>query len=163
MSAKSQLQKTLRYKRKNYYFAYGSNMNFGQMKQRCKNVKHAGQADMPGWAFIINERGVANIVRDDESVVEGCLWEVTDYHLDQLDLYEGAKFYQYSHVVAPVASDIAGRLVKAHMYIDFCNTTGNFWPKIGYGDKVFKGAVDNGLSLKYIEELKKTTEEQAGS
>lgn len=45
------------------YFAYGSNLSTKQMLDRCPDSTPIGIGHLPGWAWIINERGYANIVR----------------------------------------------------------------------------------------------------
>ncbi|KAI0893715.1 hypothetical protein F4806DRAFT_504114 [Annulohypoxylon nitens] len=45
------------------YFAYGSNLSLKQMRSRCPCSQPIGLAHLPGWAWLINERGYANIVR----------------------------------------------------------------------------------------------------
>ncbi|CAJ2500446.1 Uu.00g032990.m01.CDS01 [Anthostomella pinea] len=45
------------------YFAYGSNLSPTQMKERCPGSTPIGLAHLPGWTWIINERGYANIVQ----------------------------------------------------------------------------------------------------
>ncbi|KAI1091575.1 hypothetical protein F5B19DRAFT_260129 [Rostrohypoxylon terebratum] len=44
-------------------FAYGSNLSLTQMRCRCPSSQPIGLAHLPGWAWLINERGYANIVR----------------------------------------------------------------------------------------------------
>ncbi|KAI1405415.1 hypothetical protein F4819DRAFT_444300 [Hypoxylon fuscum] len=46
----------------NIYFAYGSNLSPTQMQDRCPQSPPIGLAHLPGWTWIINERGFANIV-----------------------------------------------------------------------------------------------------
>ncbi|KAI1209258.1 uncharacterized protein F4807DRAFT_101971 [Annulohypoxylon truncatum] len=45
------------------YFAYGSNLSLTQMQHRCPNSQPIGLAHLPGWTWLINERGYANIVQ----------------------------------------------------------------------------------------------------
>ncbi|KAI1079060.1 hypothetical protein F5B20DRAFT_191376 [Whalleya microplaca] len=45
------------------YFAYGSNLSTTQMHQRCPRSTPVGLGHLPGWKWIINERGYANIVQ----------------------------------------------------------------------------------------------------
>lgn len=44
------------------YFAFGSNLSSTQMRARCPGAKAVGLAYLPGYEFIINERGFANVV-----------------------------------------------------------------------------------------------------
>ena len=44
------------------YFAFGSNLSSTQMRSRCPGAAAVGLAFLPGYDFIINERGFANVV-----------------------------------------------------------------------------------------------------
>lgn len=44
------------------YFAFGSNLSSTQMRSRCPGAEAVGLAFLPGYDFIINERGFANVV-----------------------------------------------------------------------------------------------------
>ena len=80
-----------------YYFAYGSNMNHQQMKQRCPNSRFIRKARLDGFRFVYDgnsrTRGgaVANIQesRAPGSVVWGGLFEIDEDDLAALDRYEG--------------------------------------------------------------------------
>ncbi|KAI1455774.1 hypothetical protein F4805DRAFT_259779 [Annulohypoxylon moriforme] len=50
------------------YFAYGSNLSPTQMKDRCPSSPPIGLAYLPGWTWLINERGYANVVQDRTTV-----------------------------------------------------------------------------------------------
>ncbi|KAK8121976.1 hypothetical protein PG984_010646 [Apiospora sp. TS-2023a] len=49
------------------YFAYGSNLSSTQMKARCPSAVPVGLGHLPGWTWIINQRGYANIVQESSS------------------------------------------------------------------------------------------------
>lgn len=44
------------------YFAFGSNLSSTQMRSRCPGAAAVALAFLPGYDFIINERGFANVV-----------------------------------------------------------------------------------------------------
>lgn len=44
------------------YFGYGSNLSSTQMCSRCPGSEAVGLAFLPGYRFIINERGFANVL-----------------------------------------------------------------------------------------------------
>ncbi|GJC80701.1 hypothetical protein ColLi_03539 [Colletotrichum liriopes] len=46
------------------YFAFGSNLSPTQMALRCPSSIPVGLAHLPGYTFIINSRGYANVVRN---------------------------------------------------------------------------------------------------
>ncbi|RDL35344.1 uncharacterized protein BP5553_07275 [Venustampulla echinocandica] len=45
------------------YFAYGSNLSLTQMSQRCPSSPYYGLGKLPGYRWIIGERGYANVVK----------------------------------------------------------------------------------------------------
>ena len=64
-----------------FYFAYGSNMNQEQMEYRCQNSRPLGKVSLLGYRFIINSRGVANIIPNNYSTVNGILWLINPKQL----------------------------------------------------------------------------------
>lgn len=72
-----------------YYFAYGSNMDFDQMAQRCSGAKFYRKGLLLGYRFAIDEACVATIIPENTGFVEGILWKVGANDLKQLDQYEG--------------------------------------------------------------------------
>ena len=78
------------------YFAYGSNMNPGRMKERGVNFTAREWAVLKGWRLEFNKvasadprQGYANIVEGESSVVEGILYEMPDKDILKLDKKEG--------------------------------------------------------------------------
>ncbi|KAI8712697.1 Gamma-glutamylcyclotransferase [Fusarium sp. LHS14.1] len=78
------------------YFAYGSNLHVAQMAKRCPSSVFIGTGTLPGYRWQINERGVANVVPEDDSSVEGLVYLVNARDVRALDRSEGVarKLYQ---------------------------------------------------------------------
>lgn len=79
------------------YFAYGSNMDYSRMLERGVNFSSKEKGILKGYRFVINKIsqknpniGFANIVKDDNSEVEGIIYEVTSDGILKLDRHEGA-------------------------------------------------------------------------
>jgi gamma-glutamylcyclotransferase len=77
------------------YFAYGSNLDKKQMKERCPDNKPLFPATLPnyklvfvGWSRQYNG-GVASIQRNQGSKVPGGVYEISDSDLRHLDKFEG--------------------------------------------------------------------------
>ncbi len=70
-----------------YYFAYGSNLNLGQMKTRCPDYKLAMNFTLHGYRLIF--RSVADIEKYQNSKVEGVIFLITPQDERNLDKYEG--------------------------------------------------------------------------
>lgn len=77
------------------YFAYGSNLDPEQMKERCPNSEPLGRAVLRGHRLDFTYRsrkrgcGVADVVSDPSSEVWGVLFSITDADRDRLDKSEG--------------------------------------------------------------------------
>lgn len=78
-----------------YYFAYGSNMNEGQMKERCPDSKLIGKAVLKDYrlAFTIyspkRKSGCADIIKSAGNDVCGLIYTLTKEDLAKLDRFEG--------------------------------------------------------------------------
>lgn len=133
-----------------YYFAYGSNMLPAQMHQRCREAAKVGSALLPGWRFLINQRGVATIRRDANAICRGGVWKISRWDEWALDQYEGVATGNYRKVLLPVQLR-NGRFVEALTYIDRRTQRGQ--PREGYLIKILAGAVHFKLPNDYLEEL----------
>lgn len=79
------------------YFAYGSNLNVGQMRWRCKNAVPLGPYTLQGYQLVF--RFYADVIPATGKSVKGGLWEITEEHEKYLDKYEGCpklygKYYE---------------------------------------------------------------------
>ncbi|MDD4754209.1 MAG: gamma-glutamylcyclotransferase [Desulfitobacteriaceae bacterium] len=120
------------------YFAYGSNMDESQMAHRCPTAKLVGQACLNGYRFIINDRGVASIIRNDDSFVDGILWSVFPVDEEALDHYEGisSNFYFKTEITAENIQ--TGEQCSAMVYIASDDSLGQPYP--GYLERIIKAA-----------------------
>lgn len=75
------------------YFAYGSNINLEQMAFRCPAAEPIGPASVDGFRLTFcgdtSGAGVATILPDKGSQVNGLLWLLTENCESSLDFYEG--------------------------------------------------------------------------
>lgn len=121
------------------YFAFGSNLSSTQMRSRCPGAKAVGLAFLPGYDFIINERGFANVIpRSDTSAststtaedggVYGVLYQLASTtEKERLDRYEGVP-KAYEDLVLEVQQLSSGdsssnttssaAMVRALVYVD---------------------------------------------
>lgn len=121
---------------KNYYFAYGSNMDPRQMQQRCPGAIPVGIGNLPFYKTIINSRGVASIINSPDNFASGILWAVSDNHLKTLDKKEGVKLGIYSKEVKTIR--IKNLEIHSIVYIATNNEIGK--PRYGYLGKLLFGA-----------------------
>ncbi len=125
------------------YFAYGSNMDADQMGRRCPGAECAGDATLPGYRFIVNQRGYATILPKTESEVPGVLWRVGASDEAALDRYEGYRAGLYDKAYRTVR-DAAGNEVNALVYIDHRNCALGA-PRSGYLERIIAAAEGHGL------------------
>ena len=133
------------------YFAYGSNMDLLQMGDRCPAAVTVGTAELPSYRFIINSRGVATVVADPQSSVQGLLWNISKEDARSLNLYEGVKQGIYKRASVEVRLP-DGTTKKAFIYVAADSKPGKARP--GYLDKILSGAEACGLPKSYIDQLK---------
>ena len=102
------------------YFAYGSNMDDLQMRDRCPDSPLVGIAVLKGYrvgfTYYSSRRngGVADIIPDTESSVWGLVYKMVATDLDTLDSLEG-KGIAYDRMTVPVQF-LDGRTVDAEVY-----------------------------------------------
>lgn len=127
-----------------FYFAYGSNLSLTQMRNRCPDALPIAIAHLAHpWAWLINERGYANVVdtskhdaaadqtaaadatldaassmgSPDKPGVYGLLYLLSSDDEADLDMYEGVPL-AYEKVHLPVTVDSAvvdkGFLIKSN-------------------------------------------------
>ncbi|MEN3061243.1 MAG: gamma-glutamylcyclotransferase family protein, partial [Candidatus Methanosuratincola petrocarbonis] len=138
-----------------FYFAYGSNMDPEQMKERQAKFFSRKGAVLRGWQLVFNVEsktwkcGVANIVEKEAAKVEGVLYEITKNSLDELDRYEGFP-RKYQRKLLSVESE--GKEYKAEVYISKENKDG-LKPSKRYLKQLLKG--QDVLSKEYVEMLRK--------
>lgn len=105
--------------RSNYYFAYGSNMNLEQMAFRCPAAAVVENVRLEGYRLAFCGRpaggGVATILPEEGSHVEGVMWKITPECEKSLDHYEG-----YPHLYGKeliTVQDEKGGYYQAAVYV----------------------------------------------
>jgi len=102
---------------KTLYIAYGSNLNIGQMAQRCPSAKLVGESTIEGYRLLFRggrERAVATIEKQEGGKVPILIWQLEESDEEALDIYEGHPFFyrkEWMYV------DVDGESMKAMVYI----------------------------------------------
>ncbi len=140
-----------------HYFAYGSNMNLAQMKQRCSSPKVLGIARLPGYrvAFYgysaIWDGAQETVIPDLNSEVWGVLYELHYSDCEQLDFYVDARFDgtgPYFHYPLDVI-DVQQGTIDARIYKkDKCGEETCLSQE--YLKFIIQGAKEQGLPEGYI-------------
>ncbi len=137
-----------------YYFAYGSNLNHGQMKQRCPTAKFIKRVFLKDYRFCYDgyssrrAGGTANIIPAKDGIVWGALFAIDEKCLTALDGYEGyPHFYQRKEFEV---NDDAGEAYHATAY--FHEARQPSLPSENYRQIIFEGARQCELPEAYIRE-----------
>lgn len=128
------------------YFAYGSNMGAAQMRDRCPENCLLGPAELDGYRWIVNARGYANIVADEQGTVVGLLYLLSSSDEESLDGFEGVAQGNYRKVQLAVRR--GGERVMALVYIDPVEAEGV--PRLEYIGRINAALRDADLPAAYI-------------
>jgi len=130
------------------YFAYGSNLNWKQMKkERCRGAEFLQSYILKGYKLIFSRHnpkstfGYANIEKDKNFGVPGAIWKIKDKHEEILDRSEGVPIsYQQEY--------LPWKDKKLLTYIQNIYTKRK--PSSDYFHKIILGYKNCGLDLNYL-------------
>ena len=133
------------------YFAYGSNLNWHQMKKkRCPGSEYVQLYILKGYRLIFTHRnpnnkfGHANIEKNINYHVPGAIWNLTKKNEKTLDEYEAVNFnppyYQKEY--------LSWRRKKVLVYVQNIYTMKN--PSSSYLHTIIQGYKDCNLDLSYL-------------
>ncbi len=103
------------------YFAYGSNLDEAQMRERCPSAERGPRAVLRGYALTFGGfshrwgGAVASIVRAPGASVHGLLYRIDALDIAKLDRFEGHPF-AYERVER-IVIDEDGRRRRTHLYL----------------------------------------------
>ena len=149
----------MRQPRKIFYFAYGSNMDFHQMRYRCPSARKIALAKKRGFEICFpivsgkrEGKGVASIQKKHGSEVEGILYEMTLSDFHKLDVFEHYKKKYGRH---KIMIEFSGKEKKqAWAYVALDDRGRKFKPSKNYLSIMIESAKANQFSNTYIEKLK---------
>ena len=145
------------------YFAYGSNMHWEQMKERCPSARFVGVAVLQDHrlAFTRYSRkrngGVADAVSEKGKMVWGVVFEIHDDDVGQLDTEEGYEegsahnSYQRQDWQVLLDGDDTRPLAVAVYFAERQESPP--LPSQGYKDQILRGARRWRLPSDYIKQL----------
>ena len=102
---------------KRFYVAYGSNLNFRQMKARCPTAKLYGTGAIEGYELQFKgspHSAFATIAPKEGACVPAAVWEIRPRDEAALDRYEG---YPSHYFKRNVAVRLDGETTDAMAYI----------------------------------------------
>lgn len=144
-------------------FAYGSNMNWGQMRERCPSSRFVGIAVLRDHKLAFTRRsvnrgcGVADVVAEDGAQVWGVVYEMADVDVGRLDASEGFRpgrvknsYYRRESLV--FIDGEAQRPLTVSAYFGDAERSPPL-PSAAYKDLILAGARHWHLPDEYIREL----------
>ena len=148
-------------KQRKLYLAYGSNLNLGQMANRCRTATVVGVSEMKDYQFLF--RGTHSGAVATVEPCKGCsvpvlVWEIARADEIALDRYEGWPFH-YRKEVAKVK--LNGKLIKAMVYImnegpplgqpsvGYFATIMEGYRSVGFNTDILRQATENSLQEGY--------------
>ena len=152
-----------------YYFAYGSNMNAKQIRDRCHNPKVVGIAKLPDYQIAFFDYAkpwdgaLETVLETPGHDVWGVIYEMNPSNRESLDLWHGARLDgtgAYFHYPV-VLTDTTGvtRMVLLYKKDRLGEPT---LPSKEYVDFIVEGALEHGLPAEYVEELRQIPSKPAG-
>jgi cation transport regulator ChaC len=138
------------------YFAYGSNMDPAQMRERCPDARAIGVARLADWRLTFTRDspawggGVGHIEPAPGDEVWGVLWDASDSDVSSLDRYEGVAAGAYVRDSVTVSCD--GRAVDALVYLAV--PRGFKAPSKRYVSALVRGGEAHALPPEYIDRLR---------
>ena len=127
-----------------YYFAYGSNMNPDRMMERGIIFKSRSFGILRDYKLSFNKissknpkEGYANVIVSKHSIVEGCIYEVSNSDILLLDKFEGyPKHYRREEIVVQNNSG----MIKCIVYIaNNSKVLEGLMPTTDYMSHILKG------------------------
>jgi hypothetical protein len=146
------------------YFAYGSNLNKRQMERRSPTAVALGKYVLDDAKLVF--RGVADVIAETGSKVQGGIWKIMPDDEAALDRYEGYRSddpdgSMYRKVYLPLAEPING---ETELMLYVMNSEGIYPPSEGYLDTIIDGYRDFGLPMKALRDaVKHSWDEKAPS
>lgn len=130
------------------YFAYGSNINLGQMAHRCPDAQVVGPVRLEGYELLFRGAtrgyGVATIAPKEGSVVHGLLWNLPPESEQALDMYEGYPHLYDKELVSVRDADGRELSVMAYVMTNLPQRVPSL-PSPYYFGSIQEGYEDNGL------------------
>jgi hypothetical protein len=129
------------------YFAYGPKMDILHMKNLCPKAEVLMIQRLKRYRFIINREGLATLIPDPQSEVEGILWGLTrdcENTLDNEDKVRSGIYYKEKIHINP--------RLKTRLYLARDSTPGKSNP--GYLEHIIASSIQHRFSEAYVNYLR---------
>jgi len=149
------------------YFAYGSNLDWGQMKNRCPSALFVDTALLPKhrlaftWMSSSRQCGVADVVFDENEDVWGSVYQINQCDLETLDRCEGFQSGRARNAYIRVEKTVfaqgnTGNPLKVMIYVVQEKEENHIPPSREYLDLIVEGARYWHLPENYVDCIEKT-------
>jgi gamma-glutamylcyclotransferase (GGCT)/AIG2-like uncharacterized protein YtfP len=142
-------------------FAYGSNMDFAQMRERCPSATFVCKALLPEYRLAFTRKsvnrncGVSDVVPEPSSIVWGVVYDVPDDEIPHLDIKEGVNSNSYVRHTGIVYQDgDESKALDVNIYFAVPQENPPL-PNQEYKSLIVGGARHWNLLADYIAELEK--------
>ena len=132
------------------YFAYGSNLHKGQMKDRCPDSEPLLAVKLEGYKLLYR-RGVATIEKSLGDIVYGAVYAISEQDLANLDRYEGYPDY-YQRQSYQLKRLDNGDFIEAIGYYMEAEKFEKSFPTEAYYQIIERGYRDWDLPVEHLQE-----------
>ncbi len=141
------------------YFAYGSNMNLNQMAFRCPDTEVIESVQVENYRLAFRGSGVATILPEYGSRVEGVLWRISVDDEKSLDVYEG---YPRLYGKREIEVQLPGGQRTSTMVYCMNNPYAKYpaTPPRGYLEGILEGCRQNEIDTKRVREAVMRTRQE---
>ncbi len=138
-----------------WYFAYGSNLDTAKMVNRTGPIREARRARLAGYRLAFNKKsldgtGKANIVSDPAGTVWGVVYLTAPEALSILDKYEGVAGGHYQRKAVHVRVDDNGEIEAVTYVAGSAFVDDSLSPSCDYLQTILSGAREHKLPDEYI-------------
>ena len=134
-----------------FYFAYDSTMNEELMLNICPHAEKLQTVCLPGYEFIINERGLPTIISNYNNFkVEGVIWKIPGAEVAKIVAYENQLYPD----IKMGTIQTGNRTSLEIKYFPKPESKRGITPQPGTLQEIVDAAKNAGLSNTYIEMLK---------
>ncbi len=142
------------------YFAYGSNMNFDRMQERCSSARFLFKAKLNGYRLVFARysttdcSGSADIIYNPPAAVWGVVYHIHDDQRAELDAAEGVDVGCRKQFTVNADRDgKRSQRLKALAYVVVDKEDPHLKPSAAYKQLMVDGAIHWGLPADYIAQL----------
>ena len=129
-----------------YYIAYGIDTYREQMKQKCPDAEIIGTAMLNG--FELEFHGTTTVIPKQDSLTPVLIWKISEADEIRLDVCQGIHNGVYQKTTQEI--QIGGKKISGLMYR--INDGKISPPKEDYVQRIFRGYVQQGMDVNYLNE-----------